>query len=207
MAFNKLTDKIAITIPEFRLKHSADGLSPINEPYIITLSVDESGLSNSIPSIHFNAQTFPKTHIWSTVKFDGDGYLIYGPKNPGSFVSYSILFMESDNDVREFGKKMDSVLNNDAFKIILKTLTTVKPEVGIAVTVINSLLDIIAKQLINNKDDELFRVVGTFFRDKTPPYDILRTYSQENKYISYQTRIIPLSESNGLGEQVKIINI
>ena len=141
------------------------------------------------------------------ISFDGQGHLIYGPANPGSFLAYSILFMESDRDLRETGDVVEEIMNSQAVEMGAKSLLLANPGYAAAADILQKLISLIAKRLKANRDDELYRRNGTLLRDVTPPYDILRTYTSENDYIQMQTAIIPLKESNALGSQTKRIEL
>jgi len=66
MAFNREKDKIAITIPNFKLKRGGDSpFQRYSEPYIVSLAIDSHGAVN--PSIDFNVMPFPKVATGSQV--------------------------------------------------------------------------------------------------------------------------------------------
>lgn len=204
--FNSKTDKIAVVIKEFTLLKRADGfLQRYSEPYIVSFAIDQSGAKN--PAIDFNILPFPQVRKGDTIEFDGQGHLIYGPSNPGEFVAYSILFMESDQDIRNLGKTIESVVKSEATSIGIKALLTAVPTYGTAINVLSQLTTLVSKKMQENKDDELFRRNGTLLRDVTPAYDILRTYTGKNDFIETKVSIIPLLESNKLGKASKVIKL
>lgn len=200
--FNPMEDKIAVVVKEFTLLKKAD-IFKYSEPYIISLAIDELGINN--PAIEFNALPFPRMRKGDTIVFDGQGHLIYGPKNPGEFLAYTVLFMESDKDVRDFGKAVEEIVTSEAVKMGAKTLLTAVPQYGTAVNVLSKLVELIAQRLGRDKDDFLYRRSGTLLRDVVPPYDILRTYKRSNDFIEANISVIPLIESNNLGEACKQI--
>jgi len=73
------------------------------------MSIDKSGANN--PAIDFNILPFPRVGRGQVVSFDGQGHLIYGPKNSGEFLAYTIIFMESDKNVRDTGSFMEGCRN------------------------------------------------------------------------------------------------
>ena len=201
--FDPKKDNIAIVIKEFTLKKKADKFQRYSEPYIISLAIDESGASN--PTIDFNILPFPMVRKGDTVKMVGQGHLIYGPKNPGNFVAFSILFMESDRDVRDLGKSIEKIVKSEAVKGGTKALLKALPTHTTSIQVLLQLTDLISKMMQRDKDDELFRRNGTLLQGTTPPYDILRIYQGENDFIKSELSIIPLKSSNKLGKHtVKI---
>ncbi len=204
--FSKTNDKIAVVVKEFTLKKRADSfLQKYSEPYIVSLAIDQSGANN--PAIDFNILPFPNVRKGDTIQFDGQGHLVYGPSNPGEFIAYSILFMESDQDIRDLGKAIESVVKSEAASIGIKALLKAVPTYGTAISVLTQLTTLVSKKMQENKDDELFRRNGTLLRDVAPPYDILRTYTGENDYIQTKVSIIPLAVSNKLGKSSKSIKL
>lgn len=204
--FDPKKDKIAVVIKQFTLLKKADGfLQRYSEPYILSLAIDESGAHN--PAIDFNVLPFPNVKKGDTIDFDGQGHLVYGPKNPGEFVAYSILYMESDQDIRTLGKQIEKIVKSEAVKIGMKELLKAVPTYATTITVLTELTSLVSKKMQENKDDELFRRNGTLLRDVTPAYDILRTYSGSNDFIESKVSIIPLSSSNNLGQASKTIKL
>lgn len=198
--FNSKKDKIAVVVKEFTLKKKSEiFFDKYSEPYIVSMAIDEGSAKN--PSIDFNILPFPHVKKGDKITFDGVGHLIYGPKNPGEFLAYSILFMESDQDVRDFGKLVEDIMKSEAIKIGAKALLAAVPTYSTAVTVLQKLTELLAVQLQKNKDDELFRRNGALLRDVVPAYDILRTYESSNDFIHTKTSVIPLLETNNLGAQ------
>jgi len=205
-SFNPHRDKIAVVLKEFTLKKNSDGLlDRFSEPYIVSMAIDENGAKS--PAIDFNILPFPNVKKGDTLSFDGQGHLIYGPNNPGQFLVYSVLFMESDRDMRNFGHLVEDILKSEAINSSAKLLLAASPTYSTALNVLQKISELTALQLQKNKDDELFRRNGTLLRDVIPPYDILRTYKSENRYIRMNSAIIPLKESNHVGVQVKRINL
>ena len=203
-SFNPHRDKIAVVLKEFTLKRKSDGLlDRFSEPYVVSMAIDENGAKS--PAIDFNILPFPNVKKGDTVSFDGQGHLIYGPNNPGQFLAYSLLFMESDRDIRNFGQMVEDILTSEAINSSAKVLLAATPTYSTALNVLQKIAELTAIQLQKNKDDELFRRNGTLLRDVIPSYDILRTYKSENRFIQMQTSIIPLKESNQIGVQTKRI--
>jgi hypothetical protein len=205
MSFNPYEDNIAITIPEFTLKKHSDFIfQQYNEPYIVSLAIDSHGAAN--PQIDFNFMPFPKVRVGNTVRMLGDGHLVYCPKNPGEFVALSLLVMESDNDLRDFGKELETIVKSKAVSIGISAIISSNPGSGAILGILKELAVLISGLLKQNKDDELFRLDGTFLRDHPVSYHINRKYTDYgNDYINMAIQIIPLSETNGQGVPVKTI--
>lgn len=204
--FDPKNDKIAVVVKNFKLKKSSEiFIDRYNEPYIISFAVDQHGANN--PSIDFNILPFPHVKRGDTVSFDGQGHLIYGPANPKEFLVYSVLFMESDKDVRTVGEKIEKIVKSEAVNIGAKALLMANPTYSTAISLLQKICDLVSDEMKNNKDDELFRRNGTLLRDVVPAYNILRTYESENDFIKTNIGIIPLSGSNNLGSQTRKIDL
>lgn len=194
MPFNKHKDSIAITIPHFEMKKSADIFGGVSEPYIISIAIDEAGLSVPASNVHFNTFAFPNVKKLQQVKFGGVGRMIYGPQNPGKFVSYCILFMESDSDMRQVGENLEEIFASPAAKVVTNALAIANPTYAVVSNVVAQLGILVGKMMKKNKDDELFRVEGTLLRDTNPPYYIGDSFESFNKYIACPVHVIPLTE-------------
>lgn len=74
--------------------------------------------------------------------------------------------------------------------------------------ILKELTQLVAGQLKENKDDELFRTEGTFLRDHAVPFHINRKYSNlGNDFVDMSLQILPLALSNGQGTTVEEIKI
>jgi hypothetical protein len=202
--FNKSKDKIALSIKEFTLLKKSDFfLDRYSEPYILSMAICKDQIENG--GIHFNSLSFPNVKVGDTIEFLGQGHLVYGPGNPGEFLAFTILFMESDDDIREAGSKIEAIAKSKAAELGIKAVMAANPTYGAALTLLKELSILVADQMKKDKDDELFRINGTILRDSTPPFDILRRYNKKNDFISAKIDILELPVSNMLGEQTKIM--
>ncbi len=190
--FNKKNDEIAITIPYFELKKSGDILGGLSEPYIISIAISESAIKDSASTLQLNNFYFPNIKKCSKVNFGGVGRVIYGPQNPGKFVTYSVLFMESDEDVRTAGENLSEFMNSVEIRTLSKVLSVANPTYGAAAEVVRQIGSLVGKFMKKNKDDELFRVEGTLLRDTEPPYYIGDTYEAFNKFINCPIHVMPI---------------
>ncbi|MBW8041106.1 MAG: hypothetical protein FVQ85_14040 [Planctomycetes bacterium] len=203
--FDKRKSSIAITVPRFTLKKKHDEWfeGKYNEPYILSLAVDTA--NTEMPGIAFNMMPFPKIAEGGTVTMLGDGHLVYGPANPGEFVAISILMMEADSDIRTRGKILEDFIKSKAVDLGFKLIIASNPGAAAILALTKELTQFLAGLLKENKDDELFRIEGTFLRDGTVPYHINREYQNSNEYVELSVKVIPLAETNGQGEEVKKI--
>lgn len=205
MPFDPKKSKIAITIPYLKLLARADPFQRYSEPYIVSLAVDEKDTKQK--ELAFNLMPFPKVRKGGTVRMLGDGHLVYGPANPGSFVALSILIMESDRDIRRLGGEVDNLVKSKAADLGVKAVLAANPGSAAVLGILKEMIQHIAGALKNNKDDELFRTDGTFLRDTPNPYHVNREYTHGNEWVELSVRIIPLEASNGQGAEVKKIKV
>ncbi len=206
MPFDPNKDKIAITVPKFTLLKHVDGiLQRYNEPYITSVAIDAAGGAN--PKIDFSFMPFPKVAKGGTVTMLGDGHLIYGPKNPGDFVAISVLVMENDQDIRDLGKQIETVVQSKAVDLGIKTVVAANPGYAAVLGILKELTALVAGFLKENRDDELFRTEGTFLKGHPVPYHINRSYELGNDFASLSLNVIPLMEHNGQGPAPKSLSI
>jgi hypothetical protein len=204
MPFDPKKGKIAITIPKFTLLKHVDGpLQKYNEPYIVSVAIDESGKAN--PKIDFNFMPFPKIAKGGTVRMLGDGHIVYGPKNPGEFVAISILIMENDKDIQKLGKVIEKVVKSKAVDLGIKAIVVANPGAAAVLGILKELTQLVAGFLKNNEDDELFRTEGTFLRGHPVPYHINRSYKVGNDFVNLNLDVIPLKDHNKEGPKPKAI--
>ena len=206
MPFNPENDKIAITIPKFTLLKHVDGiLQRYNEPYIVSVAIDESGKNN--PKISFNFMPFPKVAKGGTVTMLGDGHLVYGPKNPGEYVAISVLIMENDKDIQNLGKAIENIVKSTAVDLSIKAIVAANPGSATVLGILKELTQMVAGFLKNNEDDELYRTEGTFLRGHQVPYHINRSYEVGNDFVNLHLNIVPLKDHNKEGPKPKALTI
>jgi len=206
MPFDPNNDKIAITVPKFTLLKHVDGIfQRYNEPYITSVAVDAAGGAN--PKIDFNFMPFPKVAKGGTVTMLGDGHLIYGPKNPGDFVAIAVLVMENDQDIRDLGKQIETVVQSKAVDLGIKAVVAANPGYAAVLGILKELTALVAGFQKENGDDELFRTEGTFLKGHPVPYHINRSYELGNDFASLSLNVIPLMEHNLQGPPPKSLAI
>jgi hypothetical protein len=203
--FNEQEDKIAIVINNFELKKNPDWPFRYSEPYIVSMAIDQGGANN--PAIDFNILPFPKVRKGDNVTFDGQGHLIYGPANPGEFVVYTILFMESDQDMRDLGQSIEDIIKSEALQSGMKDVLAANPTFSTSAMLLLKLSEIIADRMKKNKDDELYRRNGTLLRDVEPPYDISKTFEGENDFIKSRVSVVPLKAELAVEKNTKRIEL
>jgi hypothetical protein len=205
--FDRNNAKIAITMPRFTLLRRRDGIfQKRNEPYVVSVAVD-AAQNQANPSIDFNALPFPNVVAGDEIRMLGHGHLFYGPRHPGAWVALSVLFMESDQDLRDLGTRVNRVVQSKATDLAMKTVLAAKPGFGPVIGLLKELTQLVAAELQSNKDDELFRTHGIFLRDHPAPFDINRVYHRSNEFIEAEIKVTPLDAPNGQGSMIQSLTL
>jgi hypothetical protein len=71
--------------------------------------------------------------------------LLYGPENPGDFVTLNLALMESDADIRMAGENLDAFISDAANKTQASTLLAANPTVSVAIKVAEEMLALSAR--------------------------------------------------------------
>lgn len=157
-----MTDhKIAVFLTDFTLKKNADTFfQRYSEPYFVSLTLvgEENDRNLIFPA---KPMIYPNVRKNGKITFAGEGHLLAEPKKPtDGYVFFSILFMESDSDMRKIG---------DVFKQTTKTIWEASkdvikadPNAYVAASIGRGILDSLAIGFSENSDDLLYRLSGTF---------------------------------------------
>ena len=200
--FNPNKDKIALMLKSYTILRNDGGLSKnkrqYSEPYFIGLSISESGFGNQ--KINFVTDFYPKTRKDDKREFLGNGMRVYGPENPGMFMVFNILVMESDSDIRAVGEKIREIMNSKEIKGTVLPMLAVNPSMEVAVKVLTTTADLVGKILKNNKDDELIRVHGTLMRDvmgtTSLPFSVGQILSDKNDFASVEFEVLGIKNTS-----------
>ncbi len=205
MAFDKNTSPIAITIPKFKLlnKVSRPFEGSYNEPYIVSLFLDAK--NTAAPAIGFNISPFVNVAAGDTVTMLGDGHLVYGPENPGEFLAVSILFMESNSDIRAVGDMLTSIIQSEAVNLGIAAIILANPGAAGIAAIVKELSGLVSKALSQTSDTETFRIDGVFLRDSNPPFDIDTPTIASNYYIEATITSISLNPDSVLASNIKMV--
>jgi hypothetical protein len=178
-------------------------MSKYNEPYILSFAVDGNGANE--PRIDFNFEPFYKVRPGDTVEMMGDGFLLYGPAQPGEFVALSVIVAESDKDVREKGTILKEFVQSKAVDLGIKSLIAANAGASAILAALKELTVFVSGLIEKNGDDKLLTYEGTFLRDTDNPYHINRKYSRKNDYVNLFVQIIPLENRNRQGKATERI--
>jgi hypothetical protein len=201
MTFDPTSDSIAVTIPRFQLLRTAERgfrrRRAFNEPYIISLAIDEKGQCGM--ELIFNSMPFPNMREGDSVTMLGDGHIVYGPSNPGSYVAVSALFMESDSEIRNRGSLLQDAITAPEMSALRNAAVALNPTAGMVMSVLTPMAELVGRFMAANQDDYLARWDGVFLRDRPVPYQVNRMFTHENEFISTDIKVIPLKKANGQG--------
>jgi hypothetical protein len=199
MTFNRETDKIAITVPEFTFKKGGSNITDLlySEPYLVTLAIDSQLVTQE--SLNFNFVEFPNVRRGNTIKMLGDGHLVYGPGNPGEFVAVSVLLMEGNSQEKELGKIIGKFVKSGAVEIGVTAAIVANPGAGTALKLVKAVTDFVSDQMKEKRDTPLYRVEGIFLRDTSVPYSVNRQITSGNEFADLSVKVIPLNMPNGQG--------
>lgn len=198
--FDRFTEKIAISITKFTLHKTSEPFwERYAEPCIVSLAVDSGG--TAVPEIQFNALPFPKFRAGQTKTFHNHGHLVYGPRQPGEFAAYSLLFMESDQDDRDFGELLGRIVGSDTVKTLLKSVLIANPGWAAVLAGLETVTALVADEMKKARDDELFRTGGALLRDVAggTPYGVFTSTLDSNDYIECETTVFPLAGGQHAG--------
>jgi hypothetical protein len=210
--FDAHQDKIALMLKSLTVKTKDSGLGKksrrYSEPYIIGLSIAESGLGNQ--QINFADQYFPNTRINQKKEFLANGLRIFGPDNPGQFLIFDILVMESDDKERKNGERLRQIMNSTEVQSkILPMLSGINPTMAVATEALSILGSLIANQMKANRDDELLRVHGTLMRDvmdtDSHPYHVGKLITDANDAAEVEVSIFAIKKSDRHQKQTESV--
>jgi hypothetical protein len=199
--FNPNKDKIALMLKAFTILSKDAGLGKkkrlYSEPYFVGLSLSESGFSAQ--QINFVTDAYPKTRKGDRRDFLGNGMRVYGPENPGGFLVFDILVMESDSDVRAVGEQIRSIMNSKEVKSTILPLLAVNPSMAVAMEVLSATSNLVGKILEKNEDDQLMRVHGTLLRDvmgsNALPFNVGEIISDKNDFASVEFEVLGIKNN------------
>ncbi|WP_428387702.1 hypothetical protein [Mucisphaera sp.] len=170
-----------------------------NELCVASLALDERGASEG--RLGVNRTIFPNLRAGMRAGFLGDGYLAYGPENPGEFLVVQLLVFECDRDIRRFGEDMDAIVRSKAAELGLGMLAA-NPSYSAAVALVRELARFTAAGLKKNRDDHLASVELSLLRGTDVPYQVNRSYTSSNEYVEMTVGVKPLRGANGEGSAV-----
>lgn len=198
--FSPVNDKIAVMLRSFTIKKRIGvGDNKYSEPYFVTIAIPQNK-KFEFKNVEFATKFYPKTRRNAKIEALADGIQIFGPANPGEFLAFCVLVMESDEDVRQAGELLDVTLKSGFADAAFAALGTINPTVALATQLTETLAKLIANQMRKNKDDQIFLTSGTLLRDvmggKSLPFHINEVMKPCNDFVDLEIQIFPVSSSN-----------
>lgn len=149
------------------------------EPYVLAFCADAEGqIHRSLTPIYANSPRVGRQQM------TGTGHIFYGPKDPKGCLAFAIAVVESDEDIRAAGARMEEILGGQAVAKTTKAAsdlivsavatagktTPVGAIVSGVVTLLHESLKIVARAMKGNPDDVMWVNSGSFLADSSPPY-------------------------------------
>jgi hypothetical protein len=202
--FNPDTDPIAVCLTELELRKRHAPFPELwdlrhNELCVASLALDETSATQG--KLGVNRTLFPNLRPGMKAGFLADGYLAYGPANPGSFLVTQLLVFECDRDIRRLGQDLDDLLQSKAADLGLSLLAA-NPSHTAAVALLRELAAAAISMLKRNRDDHLASIELSLLRGTDVPYQINRSFTAGNEYVGMSMTVKPLRAANGQGTPV-----
>ena len=149
------------------------------EPYVLAFCVDaRGGVHRSVTPIYTNSPRQGRAQM------TGTGHIFYGPGDPGGVLAFAIAVVESDEDIRRAGARIETFFDAPDVKatvkaasdLIVKAVATAgnAAPVTAIVTGVASLLEqslkLVARAMKSNADDIMWVNSGSFLADTGTPY-------------------------------------
>jgi hypothetical protein len=208
--FDPFKDKIAVMLRSFKIKKKVGmGDRKYSEPYFITIAIPQNK-ALAFQNVEFTTRHFPKIRRGAKTPFLGYGMQIYGPANPGEFLAFSVLVMESDQDVRKAGESLRAALDSDFAQTAFSTLGTINPSVAIATKLAEQLARLIAERMKKNEDDEVFLTSGALLRDvmdaENKAFHIQEMMFPSNDYVDLEIEVLPVAGTVKAKKRISTLN-
>lgn len=101
------------------------------------------------------------------------------------YIRYSLLVIESDKGIRDFGDALEIVRSSDEFKELTKsiiaTTSLAAPQVALATAGVDLAMKLIAKTMSMNNDDQMILIEGSY----EPLFDDLEKFKGVNQKSRY----------------------
>ena len=162
--------------------------------YLVTIVTDNL----SPEPFGLTIKTFEDIHDKEALQIGPGGLAIY--RNPAEriprFLDYRILVVESDQELREAGKVLDEIRQDDTYKSfrdsLLAAASVSQPATALIVAASDFFVGLVARVLKMNKDDQLIYIAGSFddaFDDLGVRYGLV---AHKNAYakVSYQVEAV-----------------
>ncbi|MCE0825439.1 hypothetical protein LVQ78_05245 [Buttiauxella sp. A2-C2_NF] len=165
--FNRLEDKISIYLTHLRILKSFDFARNTLEPFLIAIITDKQNGQLRMTHRVFN---FPNSIVNQLIVNSDTSICLYGPENPGEFVTANLMLIESDADIRTVGQEIETFINNESGKKELVEKLITNPTIQVITSLAEGILSGIALLMKHNSDDPIMFIYDTWEQGKNPPY-------------------------------------
>ncbi|MBP2198793.1 hypothetical protein [Pantoea cypripedii] len=183
-------DKIAVFMTTLRVRKSFD-IGNRLDPYIIVIATDKN---NGVIRMSANHFAFPGSQVYQQIINPDNALLLYGPENPGEFLTLSIMLMDADTDIQNAGKKLEEVINSTATTADVIAKLTANPTVTVATMLAEQVLRGVAEIMRKNEDDPIMFVHDSWLQGLTPPYGINQYKLHASDAAEISLRVSPVSK-------------
>lgn len=157
--------------------------------YLVTLVADDVGPE----PIEMAVRTFNDIGKSERLQLGPTGLAMYRRSAPlPAFIDYRILVAESDQELRDTAAILDEVRADETFKSfrdsLLKVTGATAPTVALATAAADFTMNLVARILKTNRDDQLIYIAGSFddaFDDLGVPQGLI-THRNEFVEVQYQ---------------------
>ncbi|MEQ9455004.1 MAG: hypothetical protein RLN76_10490 [Phycisphaeraceae bacterium] len=207
--FDPETDPIAVCLTELELRKRHAPFPELwdlrhNELCVASLALDQTSATEG--KLGVNRTIFPNLRPGMKAGFLADGYLAYGPANPGDYLVVQLLVFECDRDIRRFGEDVDELMKSKAAELGLGLLAA-NPSHAAAVTLLRELARATISMLKRNRDDHLASVELSLLRGTDVPYQVNRSFTTGNEYVGMSMAVKSLRQSNHQGTPVQPLTL
>lgn len=128
------------------------------------------------------------------INFGMNGYSLFRSNSIPEFFDWNFAIMESDQGIRDFGRRLADITRHDSFdRFSIKLLTAIgraaNPQVEAAAKLVGFLTKVVAGQLLLNKDDCLAVYCESFNKYENYPALKLQAFDMKdltgNAWVSY----------------------
>lgn len=188
--FNPETDQIAVFMTTLRIRKAFDIGNRV-DPYIIVIATDKNNGTVRMNANHF---AFPNTQVYQQIIKPDNALMIYGPDNPGEFLTLSIMLMDSDSDIQKTGEQLEEAINTMAKTANVIARLTANPTAMVATMLAEEVLLGVAKVIQQNKDDPIMFVHDSWLQGLTPPYGINQYKLHASDTAEISLRVSPIAK-------------
>lgn len=190
--FNPLEDNIAVFMTTLRIRKPFDFGNHL-DPYIVVIATDKKDYTIRMNVSHF---VFPGAKVYQQIISPDNAILLYGPENPGEFLTLSIMLLDSDENIQNAGKQLEAAINTSAIAAKVIARLTANPTAMVAVALAEEVLQGIAHAMQQNNDDPIMFVHDSWLQGLTPPYGInqYKLHASDNAEISL--RVSPITKQS-----------